>query len=110
MRRALGILAGGLMLVAPTGALAAAEPESVSIYDLKRECAERHAPIAPEECFINDGPPVRLVRRFREQVIIVTPETPPTTERHPPAPATSPTIIQINPATPPALIQFNQQR
>lgn len=95
-----GVLSSGLLLIVSTGALAVAEPESVSLQDLKPECKERHTTLAPEQCMIQDGVILRqYARRFTEPILIMPPPPPATTERQSPAPAAPPAVIQIVPAT-----------
>jgi hypothetical protein len=87
MRRVAQI-AGWLTFAISAGALAVAEPESVSLQDLKPECKERHAAVPPEQCMIEDRlPPRQYVRRFGESVIVIVPTAPVSPERQT-APAT----------------------
>lgn len=93
MKRAL--LPGLLMTFAAASAWAVAEPESVSLQDLKPECRERHSTIPPEQCMIQDGVLVRqYVRRFNEPVLVMPAPPPATTER---IPAGTPAIIHVIP-------------
>jgi hypothetical protein len=63
---------GLLMLFACSGAWAVAEPESVSLQDLRPECKERHPALAPEDCMIQDRAPVRqYARRAGEPAITI---------------------------------------
>jgi len=81
MRRVAQI-AGWLTFAVSTGALAVAEPESVSLQDLKPECKERHAAVPPERCMIEDRlPPRQYARRFGDSVIVIVPPAPATPER-----------------------------
>jgi hypothetical protein len=81
MRRVAQI-AGWLTFAVSAGALAVAEPESVSLQDLKPECKERHAAGPPERCMIEDRlPPRQYARRFGESVIVIVPTAPATPER-----------------------------
>jgi hypothetical protein len=75
--RKIAPITGLLMLVVASGAWAVAEPESVSLQDLKPECKEHHPAVAPEQCVIQDRVPLRqYVRRSGESVITIIP-TPP---------------------------------
>ena len=79
-------LAGLLMFAVSAGALAVADPESVSLQDLKPECKERHPTVPPEHCMIEDRLPSQTVRRAGEASITVP--TPPATSGRQTAPAT----------------------
>lgn len=93
-----GVFSSLLMLFVSTAAFAVAEPESVSLQDLKPECRERHPPVGPEQCMIQDRVIVRqYARRFGEPVIVITPP-PATTERQTPASTAPPAAIQVIPA------------
>jgi hypothetical protein len=86
--RSIAPMMGLLMLSVCSGAWAVAEPESVSLQDLRPECKERHPALAPEDCMIQDRAPVRqYARRSGEPAITVVP-TPPVTGETRTAPAT----------------------
>jgi hypothetical protein len=81
MRRVARIT-GWLTLAVSAGALAVAEPESVSLQDLKPECKERHSTVAPEQCMIEARlPPRQYARRFGEAVMVIVPTAPAASER-----------------------------
>jgi hypothetical protein len=87
--RSIAPITGLLMLFVSGGAWAVAEPESVSLQDLRPECKERHPALPPEQCIIQDRAPVRqyVVRRSGESAITIVP-TPPATGEPRTAPAT----------------------
>jgi hypothetical protein len=75
-------ITGWLTLAVSAGALAVAEPESVSLQDLKPECKERHSTVAPEQCMIEDRlPPRQYARPFGEAVMVIVPTAPAAPER-----------------------------
>lgn len=74
-------IAGLLMIAVSAGALAVAEPESVSLQDLKPECKERHPTVAPEQCLIQDRLPSRQTVRRAGETIMTVPAAPAPGER-----------------------------
>ena len=76
-------IAGLLMFAISTGALAVADPESVSLQDLKPECKERHPTVSPEHCMIQDRLPSRQYVRRAGETTMTVPTPPAPGERQP---------------------------
>jgi len=82
----------GALLILTCASAYAVDPGSVSIQDIRPECRERHAAVAPEHCMIED----RLsrndyLRRFGSGTVVVVepPALPPAVPEPPVAPRES---------------------
>jgi len=79
-----------LMLLVCSGAWAVAEPESVSLQDLRPECKERRPALAPEDCMIQYRAPGRQYARRSGEPAITIIRTLPAAGDVRTAPATTP--------------------
>jgi len=78
-----------LLIAFSGGAAGAAEPDSISIQDLKPECRERHPSVAVEQCVIEDrlSRPDYVRRYGAGTIVIIESAPPPGAGGKPPSPA-----------------------